>query len=59
MPRLGKPVVIQAATIEHIRQRWAREKAPAWGFQKQIAYEAGVSPSYANQIIRGIRRKAA
>lgn len=57
--RRGKPVVIPQATVEQIRTRWALQTAHAWGAQKALAYDLGVSPSYVNQIIRGWRRKAA
>lgn len=53
----GHPATISPAVIDEIRTRWAREGAPAWGFQKTIAYDLGVSPSYVNQIIRGHRRR--
>jgi len=55
----SQPAKVTAAVVNEIRTRWAREGAPAWGFQKTIAYDLGVSPSYVNQIIRGHRRKAA
>jgi len=53
----GHPRTVSTDLVEEIRTRWAREGAPAWGFQKTIAYDLGVSPSYVNQIIRGHRRR--
>lgn len=55
--RMGRPITVSTALVQQIRTRWAREGAPAWGFQKTIAYDLGVSPSYVNQIIRGHRRR--
>lgn len=54
---VGKPKSVPDSVIAEIRRRAAIETA--WGAQKCIAIDLGVSRSFVNQVIRGYRRKLA
>jgi DNA-binding transcriptional regulator YdaS (Cro superfamily) len=54
---MSRSKVISDQLVALIRQRAA--SGLRFGEQKVIAYDLGVSRSYVNQIIRGIRRKPA
>ena len=54
---VGKPKTVPDSVIVEIRRRAAIETA--WGAQKCIAIDLGLSCSFVNQVIRGNRRKMA
>ena len=54
---VGKPKIVPDSIIAEIRRRAAVETA--WGAQKCIAIDLGLSRSFVNQVIRGYRRKIA
>ena len=53
----GKPASVPDSIVAEIRRRAAVETA--WGCQKVIALDLGLSRSFVNQVIRGYRRKIA
>ena len=54
---VGKPKTVPDSIVAEIRRRAATETA--WGCQKVIAIDLGLSRSFVNQVIRGYRRKIA
>ena len=53
----GRPAAILWSTIQEVRARGSRPLA--WGEQKVIALDLGLSPQHVCQILKGLRRKLA